>query len=66
LLSASDVGQWGLTQEQVALDSGLQRKTVYQLENAVTSPCLSTLLAVTKELGTLADLFKRAREIAEH
>lgn len=54
----------GLTQEQVALDTGLQRKTVYQLENAVTSPRLSTLLAVAGELGALEDLLKRAREIA--
>jgi transcriptional regulator with XRE-family HTH domain len=56
--------QLGLSQERVALDTGLQRKTVYQLENALTSPRLSTLLAVANELGALADLLRRAGQIA--
>ena len=57
-------GQLGLSQERVALEAGLQRKTIYQLENALTSPRLSTLLAVADELGALADLLSRAGQIA--
>ena len=57
--------QLGLSQERVALDAGLQRKTVYQLENALSSPRLNTLLAVAQELGALAELLRRASEIAD-
>ncbi len=57
--------QLGLSQERVALDTGLQRKTIYQLENALTSPRLSTLLAVADGLGALADLLSRASQIAD-
>ncbi|MDX6648278.1 MAG: helix-turn-helix protein [Solirubrobacteraceae bacterium] len=53
----------GLSQEQVALDSGLQRKTVYQLENGLVSPQFGTLLSVLGDLRTLVEVLRRANEL---
>jgi transcriptional regulator with XRE-family HTH domain len=53
-----------LSQEEVALDSGLARKTMYELEHGLTAARLSTLLAVVGDLAALEIVFRRAADIA--
>lgn len=40
----------GISQEQLALESGLQRKTIYQLEVAASDPRYGTLRRVAEVL----------------
>ena len=51
----------GWSQEQLALDAGLQRKTIYQVEAGLTDVRLDTLLLISKALGApLHEIVKEA------
>ena len=40
----------GMTQERLALESGLQRKTIYEVENGKTDPRLTTIQRIAETL----------------